>query len=471
MEFVKTKKKKTGLLLLMLVAFVSVTAAVFNSLGYSGSRWSVVVLLAVAVFLDIDRLYYTVGFCLPISSILKFSAESMSILPVLYLIIIIKVAAKKKIKYNVNHIVGFAIFSVLQFFCVLAYEASLVSVMSLLLNIVFVMVSATYFARYNSHRRQLKNTAIFYITGIVSDIILSEIFSNIPYIIDYQKQSRLDYNNRFAALNLDPNEYAQLVLIAVGLLIAILPLLKTKGGKIVDIVAVVFLCVSGYRSYSKSYAVTLVIMFAILIVIYLVRVFKKKGIISATLMFIPITIVFVGGCVLIYNYVILPVFEAREAFNADLLTGRDYIWREYFKALSQRVDVIFLGCGAGNSTFLHKYCSLNGSTVTHNFYLEFLIEHGIIGMLALAVAWAKPIKSAFKKFGKYMMLPLAAFLITSFSISINSNDCLYFVMVLMCMAYGRKMHLTKKQKTVNSDYGERVEKDKTTVKVAEVYAL
>lgn len=464
MKFVETKKNNNILFLIILGAVGFFTAFVFSSFGYEGSRWFVIALLGAALFLDIDKLYYLIGFCLPISSIMKFSSESISILPVLYMIIIIKAVAKKKIKYDVNHIVGLAIFSVLQFFCILAYEASLFSVISLLLNVVFVMVSATYFARRDSNRYQLKNTAVFYITGIVSDIVLSEIFPNIPYLIDYQKQSRLDYNNRFAALNLDPNEYAQFVLIAVGLLIAILPLLKTKIGKIIDIAAIVFLCVNGYRSYSKSYAVTLALLFAMLILIYTARVVKKKGIITATIMFIPIAIVFVGGCVLIYNHIILPVFEAREALNADLLTGRDYIWREYFKALRQRADVMFLGCGASNSTFLHKYCSLNGSTVTHNFYFEFLIEHGIMGMLALAVAWAKPIKSAFKKFGKYIMLPMAAFLITSFSISVNANDCLYFVMAIMCMAYGRKKFYVKR--TVKSDYSEQTEEE-TTQEVAE----
>lgn len=467
MKFIESKKDKNILFLLILVAFGFFTALTFNSFGYDGSRWLVAGLFVAAMFIDIDDLYCLTAFCLPISSIMKFSVESISLLPLLYAVIIVKTAAKKKIKYNINHIVGFVTFAVLQIFCIIAYGASFFSVSSLLLNVVFVMVGATYFARYDYHRHQLKNTAVFYITGVTADIVLSEIFPNIPYIIDYQKQNRLDYNNRFAALNLDPNEYAQFVLVATGLLIAILPLVKSKIGKVIDIAAVVFLSVNGYRSYSKSYAVTLAIMFALVIVIYAMRVVKTKGIISATLMFVPIMIAFVGGCILMFNYIILPVFEAREALNADLLTGRDYIWREYFKALTQRADVVFLGCGAGNSTFLHKYCSLNGSTVTHNVYLEFLIEYGVMGIAALFCAWGSTLKRTLKHMKSYMLLPLAAFMLTSISISANSNDCLYIVMMFMCMSYGRRVRLIKKKKSGISDYSEQNAKEERVEKVVE----
>lgn len=439
-EFTKEAKsqKRIKILYFAVMAIACGNAFVFNSIGYSGSRLVVLLLLGIAMLTDIEKNFYLIAFCFPMSSILKISSTSISILPLLYFIVIIKLALQRKARLNLYSVIALAFFSVWQLFSVLAYGAGITSVVSLLLNVVFVVCSSAYFIEHGEENRQLKTTSIFLMSGTFLDIFLCDVFPSIPYIINYQKQSQLDYNNRYAAMNMDPNEYSQIILVSIGLTVAILPLIKSKIGKVSDIAVIVYFAVKGYRSYSKSYVLSLMLLFFIALVIYILKSAKEKGPIITMLKFVPIVIVGVVGATLLYKYVVVPVFEARSDLQADLLTGRDYIWSEYFKALKRRFDVVVIGCGASNSTFLHKYCSLHGS-VAHNLYLEFLIQFGVTGIIALSIAWRDAIKSIVKnKLTNYMVLPLAAFFITSFGISANANDCLYVLMLIMSMPYSVK---------------------------------
>lgn len=439
-EFTKEAKsqKRIKILYFAVMAIACGNAFVFNSIGYSGSRLVVLLLLGIAMLTDIEKNFYLIAFCFPMSSILKISSTSISILPLLYFIVIIKLALQRKARLNLYSVIALAFFSVWQLFSVLAYGAGITSVVSLLLNVVFVVCSSAYFIEHGEENRQLKTTSIFLMSGTFLDIFLCDVFPSIPYIINYQKQSQLDYNNRYAAMNMDPNEYSQIILVSIGLAVAILPLIKSKIGKVSDIAVIVYFAVKGYRSYSKSYVLSLMLLFFIALVIYILKSAKEKGPIITMLKFVPIVIVGVVGATLLYKYVVVPVFEARSDLQADFLTGRDYIWSEYFKALKRRFDVVVIGCGASNSTFLHKYCSLHGS-VAHNLYLEFLIQFGVTGIIALSIAWRDAIKSIVKnKLTNYMVLPLAAFFITSFGISANANDCLYVLMLIMSMPYSVK---------------------------------
>lgn len=436
-EFTKEAKtqRRINIFYVAVMVIACANAFLFNSIGYTGSRLVVLLLLGISVLTDIEKNFCLIAFCLPMSSILKISSTSISILPLLYFIVIIKLFLKRKARLNIYSLVALAFFCLLQVSSVLFYGAEVTSIVSLLLNVVFVVCSSAYFFEYGEENRQLKTTSIFLMSGTFLDIFLCDIFPNIPYIINYQKQSQLDYNNRYAAMNMDPNEYSQIVLVSIGLAVAIMPLIKSKLGKILDIAVIAYFAVKGYRSYSKSYVLSLMLLFFVALVIYIFKTAKEKGPIVTMLKFVPIAIVGVIGASLLYQYVVVPVFEARSALQADLLTGRDYIWGEYFKALKQRPDVVVIGCGASNSTFLHKYCSLHGS-VAHNLYLEFLIQFGITGIITLSIAWRDSIKSIVKnKLTNYMVLPLAAFLVTSFGISANANDCLYVLMFIMSMPY------------------------------------
>jgi O-antigen ligase len=237
---------------------------------------------------------------------------------------------------------------------------------------------------------------------------------------------------RFAAMVGDANEYSQIVLVSIGCLIYSLQFLNTTFQKGISIILIVYLSIKGISSNSKSYVLTLFIMLALVILFYLTSVLKNKGVYSFIVQVIPIMIVGIIGLLYVYNDMILPVLEARAEENTGFFTGRDRIWSEYSKALSQRLDVLFIGDGAGNVTFLNNYNSLDHE-VPHNTYLEYLIQFGILGLISLIGTFNKVFKQLFENKTIYAFLPLGAFLITAFAISANASDCLFIVLLFIAV--------------------------------------
>ena len=279
-----------------------------------------------------------------------------------------------------------------------------------------------------------RNAGLFLAMGVAVSIVVCDVFPNILNFISKSQQEILEGADRFGALFIEPNEFSQIVLVAIGLLIATFTSYKKVIAKVGIISLMVYLVINGLRSNSKSYVLTLFGLLCVLMVFYVINFFKKKRSAIAIIGFMSMLIVgILAGYYLIFN-VIIPVFELRGE-NADLLTGRDVIWATYIDAILQRIDVIAIGCGAGNVTAILKLVgSVHGSMVPHNVYIEYLVQFGIVGMAMLLISWEDAFRSIRRRTALFW-IPALAFLITSFGISANSNDCIFILVALMSMPY------------------------------------
>lgn len=413
-----------------------VVMALLNAFFYDSMIVFAIVIFVIAMVQKLDFVFYIMAFCMPLVSIFKISAESISVLPVLFLIFVAKLLINKKIHLYEHNAVAFIFFVILQVISVLFYGAGIMPTLSLLLNVFCVMCGSAYFMHHSEPNRQIKISSVFFISGAVLDVLIADFFPNVTLSMNAQKIEVLEYNNRYAALNMDPNEFSQYILISICLGLALLPIIKTRIGKFIDIVLLVFLAYSGYRSYSKSYVVTLLIILIVAFIMFLARLYKKRGILITMLTAAPVIFIGTISAIVFYRELVLDVFAMRDFYNTDLLSGRDYIWRQYIEALLQRVDVVILGCGQQNYKFLHKYCSLSGGNVPHNAYMDFLIQYGIVGSVAYIVCWKNLIKNVLvEKRTTYLMLALIAFMVSSVSLSINANDCMFILALIMSMKY------------------------------------
>lgn len=413
-----------------------IAMALLNAFFYDTMIVFALIIFVGAIIQKTDYIFYTMAFCMPLVSIFKISENSISVLPVLFFIFIIKLFINKKIHLYQHNIIAFAFFAILQLMSTLLYGSSVVTVLSLLLNVFFVMCGSAYFMNHSEPNRQIKVSSVFFISGAILDVLIADIFPNITLSMNAHKIEILEYNNRYAALNMDPNEFSQYVLVAICLCVALWPIIKTRMGKLLDIVCILFLAYSGYRSYSKSYIITLLIVLAIVFIMYLVRLKRRRGLITALLTATPILVTGLICSVLFYKIFVVDVFAAREFYNTDFLSGRGYIWNEYFKALSQRIDVVLWGCGQQNYSFLHRYCALYGGKVPHNAYMDFIIQYGFIGSLIFIICWKNLIKEILlNKRNTYLVLAVLAFMVSSFSLSINANDCMFILAIIMSMKY------------------------------------
>jgi len=430
----KNENKEKKWLLPFLIAFFSGLGVAFASGAFSYSRFFAAALIGIICLLSVEDEFCLIMFAFPFSSMLKFSSETISILPILYLVVILKIIGKNKVSIPPLSLICFVAFAILQALCVVMYEAQYVGILSALLNIAFVLFVANYMNNEEINAQPLlPKASLCFAMGTSLMLLLSDIFPQMPMLVHAGKTSAVEAANRYAATVVDPNELAQIILIAIGLLIASYASFKTIPAKILSVVMIVYMALTGIRTQSKSYVITVVALFAFLMFAYVRRIAQREGAGKAIAKMFPIMILAVIGCVLLVTYVVLPVFEARSDENTSFLTGRDNIWLKYIDALRQRFDVTLLGCGSGNVTHIMKLVGRGGSGVPHNTYLEYVIQYGILGLILLFTVWKQTLSSIKMKLNTFYVIPLVALLITAFGISVNSSDCPFVLLALLSL--------------------------------------
>ncbi len=434
-RYIKKDKKEKGYeLLVLLTILFAALGTVFSFGAFSYGSVLTILITFYALSLDKEDLLCLIMFAFPFSSMLKLSLESISFIAVFCLLMLFKLFSDKRISVSPTSLLCFILFIALQVVTILIYDANYMTVTSMLISAAFVMfVSAHFGSSAEENQTILLRASLCFSIGTSLMLLLSDLFPRLPYQVHPTKYAELVAANRYGATILDPNELAQVILIAIGLLIAVIPSLKSKFTKFLSIVLVLYMAITGIRTNSKSYVLSIVLLFAFLMFLYIRMVVKKEGASKAFSRFLPVLLVAAVGCAfLIVNFVI-PVFDARSSEQTDMLTNRTGIWESYIQALSLRIDVMLFGCGPSNVTHLMKLMGRITSTVPHNTYLEYVIQFGGIGLILLFVAWKATFKQIKAKMNSYYVLPLVAFLITAFGISVNANDCPYILLALLSL--------------------------------------
>ena len=427
-DCIKSKKIEWGQFLMLCIVLL-ITCIFFNRSGYNIGRLFVLLLVIGAFFLNIEKILFLMMFCLPFSGVLKLGENSITIIPILYIIAIVKTIMQHEEKYEITIIFAIGVFAFIQILSCVVYNANLFSIISFLLSVAFVFIIGRYFLKQAwNDGYLLKNIVLFYVASVCFETIISDIFPNIPYYISAEKHALLVNAGRFAALNIDPNEYAQYVLIALGLIIAVIPIVKRWSVKILCCMFAIFLGYRGFFTYSKSYALTLLLLFIIFSGLFLFK-FIKKNKRDALIIVIPLLILYFIGGYFIFENILKPIFEKRA--GDDLLTGRGDIWKYYINEIFSRVDCLIFGCGASNTLYLGSEIKY----VPHNLYIEYFVQFGLLGIFLLVVIFMDSLRNIFRKLRSYIIIPVLAFAITSFGVSANANDMIFLILVIVCIPY------------------------------------
>lgn len=423
------KKSVEFILFVSLCLIMLIDCVLFNQRGFETGRIFAALIAILSLFLSTEQNLFLIAFCLPFSSILKISAGSITITPVLYLIVILKMSIHEKIKYDVDGLLAIGVFATLQVLSCVLYNASIAPIISFLLSVVFVWSCAKFCKAKEWDRGYLfKNLALFFIGAVCAETIFSRFFTEIAYIVAPEKHALIVRAGRFAAFNIDPNEYAQLVLMGIGLIVSLIATTKSRLKIALYLMTLCFLAYNGFLTYSKSYALTLIALFVVLFFM-LLRDSLKNSKKDAVIIFGVSCVIFLVGSIFLYKKVLIPVFENRS--TDDILTGRGEIWAQYVSSLLKRIDCLILGCGASNTAFLLP----ESDEVAHNLYIEYIAQFGILGLMCLYFVWKETIKCVVSKARTYLLIFLLAFAITSLGISANSNDAIFFLLVCVCIPY------------------------------------
>lgn len=433
----KQRNRNLIILIIVLSGIWIVYSAIFNLYSYSyGIIFSAFYLL-LFLGLSTENKYYVILFTLPFASIFKISSDLPSVLIILFSFYLFHVLIINSIKVKkTDYLFLIAIIS-FQFISIYFYQGSYISLLSFILNILFMKACILNFNSISSKKQILFKSSYVFAMSMFISILVSDIFPNTPYIVFLEKQTLLMSINRFSGLNGDPNYFNQLILIAICLLFASLLKVENKN-KWLLILLYLFLLLNGFRSISKSYAISIIVVF-ILSLYYKNKLvsFKSKLINVKALKLLVSFSLFVAAIISIFilsKYVVIPVFQARTDTN-DILTGRGDIWIHYLKLLSQNPEIIMTGVGfSNNAAILSKQFGIY--MVPHNVYIEILVDCGLI-VICLLFLFFREICSNLKvkRQDPYFMF-LIIILFTSFGLSLSSNDAFFVFLPLITLISG-----------------------------------
>ncbi|TAN67482.1 O-antigen ligase domain-containing protein [Paraclostridium sordellii 8483] len=441
MKYIKEVKEIEAKFIFLLSILWIGYSFLFDKYSYSIGIIFSVLYIVIFININLQKKLYLIVFTLPFTSIFKISPSLPSIMIILYGIYIFDtIVIKKKSVYliDVISIIGVIVFQIIG---VSIYNGSIVAIMSFSLNIIFMRLCILNLKGIKDSKKSevlLTVSLVFGISMILS-IILADIFPRIPYIVLPEKQSLLMSINRFNGLNGDPNYYSQLVLVSISLLLAAINLKISNKLKIIMIIMTIFLIISGYRSISKSYALTSIILL-ILFFIYLVKkIIKVKTAYKNILLLIIVAFISLISLYFLIGYIVIPLIKSRTD-SGDFLTGRGDIWVKYIEMIKMDPLVILNGAGFSNSgNVLFKFFGYSKSP--HNVYIEILVEIGIVGITFILIILRDIIWKFKLIINSELCIYIMMFAVTSLGLSLSSNDAIFILLPLCVLIDNNKKKL------------------------------
>ena len=416
---IKNESLQSVNLLIVLCAIFIIGSVTFVVIEYYASIIMILLIICICIFIDLEQMFFVLSFCLPIADILKLSLNSITVLPFIYLIFFVKLFFRNT-HFGESKLIAFLVLTFIAILNALLRNAGLNYSVSFLFNIFFAIFVGQYFYK-NATKNFFNNVAIYFSLALALSIILVLIFPEIR-----NKVGHVDFGNRLNALCGDPNSLTQDILIACGLLLFVLFSLPKKS-KLICLILLVFLLISGFFTYSKSYALTLILMVGWAFIDVCVKL-RKKNSKYFYVFLIFILCIAITSLIFVYLFVIRPIFDERS--GSDFFTGRLEIWSGYLKLIFSDVYVFIFGCGIRNAiNYVNEFDVI---AVAHNTYLELISENGFLGVIVIIYLMWIPLYNALRarNLFNFYSLAMISFLITSFGISINAADTIYWIFVL-----------------------------------------
>ena len=243
--------------------------------------------------------------------------------------------------------------------------------------------------RYSITRKWLKWLGFVYVIGVLG-CTLADVIYEFPTIVEIFKSEYTGNGLRFIIYN--ENVWGHIIL--TGLLTCVI--LNIKRFKLFYyLVMFHFFIVILFTSCASAFfvGITVILLYTFYEIISRFKNNKKYA--------LKLLIIYLGSLLAFFGLLALMValnvpmfvnfwsFVSNQILKKDYhtLTSRTYIWGAVFKLLSQNpIDLIFgLGYKTGNAIFTQYYLAMENHNFairsTHNGFVEFLLRHGIIGIL------------------------------------------------------------------------------------------
>ncbi len=350
--------------------------------------------LAIVFFAEEGDIIPLLLFFMPWSTIMKASPEAISFSSIATLLIAGRLfmrplPIKKTMLFSAVALIAITALSKI----INGYDFSASYIMFFAMIIIFPCV-------INSWREKIsfQTCAVFFSLGILLATFTALLFANEANISNYIRsieQTNISVIRRCGFYG-DPNFFASQIIVAVGcLLVVMLKKVKYTAGYTA---LVVLLVACGFISGSKSFIITLVLIFLLWLLIMLAN-HPSRFLKAALVVAVVITLVLSSGILSEYIDQLLVRFGA-SANLSSFTTGRTDLWNDYAKFFMENPIDFLIGQG-----YTNVFKAVNKGS--HNTIIQSLYQFGFFGVFALGVwfcsfSW----KNAFKSIEKPKLILL-----------------------------------------------------------------
>lgn len=390
----------------------------------------IILTIATIVYINFDAevKLYLLLYSIPFINFLRIGNENFSFLNIWMIILFLNLSIYKMSIQKVN-IVMFM--SLLVIVTINLQAIGFSGYVSVLLNLllVFMICLIEYKDKFKIN---FEHISIFISLGF----ILSSIFGLIMRIISPDKLGSIkllsaiqgEYSlkiNRFTGLMVDPNYYAQGILISIAcILVCIITIILNKSHrkniKVYSLISIlIMLLIFGIYSYSKMFIITT----ALIMSIFIIYIFSRK---KNT--FIKISILVILCSIIIFSMEGIEIIIQRLLSNGDITTGRSDILINSINIIEKSsIFNLLFGVGISGNVIIQKF-----GTALHNIYIESIASLGIIGMVIWGHILYIPTKkfNNFKVINLYKYLPLLIIVITGVALDGLWAKWHYFYIVI-----------------------------------------
>lgn len=392
--------------------------------------------IGVFLFLSLESEWLFCLFSLPFMAIFKISAVLPSISLILYCIFIAKAYIKKRLSLTKEFSLSVLLFFTIQFIVLSIYQHSYTSLISWIVNIVFIITAVQVIIRDSTDGIvKFKVATLCFLSSVF--LMSIESYFN-PQIINMVSDRNTDIMlngtlvSRFSGIAGDPNYYTQLLMVGMGMSAALF--MKCKPNileKAVFGFETLFLLFCGIQTYSKSFYLMLGIMVALVLWYFYKQHLKSSATIIILIVITPIVIY--GFYYMSVNFIIPGVMQ-RVTSTVDFTSGRTVLWKAYINMLLDNPICLFFGAGMSNGrNLIVPYYGM--AQAAHNGFLELIADAGIVGCILILLAFHHILIGGRKMINSIFILPVFAFLITSMALSFASYDTVCFVLPMIFLVY------------------------------------
>ncbi len=320
---------------------------------------AVCVICALLVFLNIRDATFLLFFFSPLSYILVYNEFS------LYIFIALAYIAAVLTKYK-NYRGLVPAFFLISYCVIFANFDVSIKIGQLIYPILLLLL---YFTCQFIAPKDYKNVMAYFTIGFITSAVIGLFKDQIPLLQSFFSTDTLFIDGvetsmdiqRFSGLSYDPNFFTLVDCIIISML-----LFSGKQLTMLKGLALLFLIIIGFFTFSKSY----VILLMVILVSYVLKYSKKpiKNMIILAVCFLCLLVVENFTSINVLS-LIQARFSSAENTN-DLTTGRADLWIDYLDYILSNPKCLVFGEG---------FNALSLDKAVHNTYLDFLYRFGILG--------------------------------------------------------------------------------------------